>query len=215
MDDFQMVIGIDLDNTLAIYDDLIHRVAYERDLIDVDVRKSKRDVRDAIRRLPDGEIHWQRLQGVIYGPRMAGARLEESAKRFIRRGNEIKVKFRIVSHRTELANYDETKTNLRSAALEWMGAEGLFDPSGLNINAGDVYFESTRHDKIERIKALGCTHFIDDLEEVFAEKHFPEDTMKILYGPSAPDKLPDGVVLATSWSQVERLIFGVFSCDGD
>ena len=88
-----MVIGMDLDNTLAVYDDLIYQVAYERDLIDVDVKKSKRDVRDAIRRLPNGEVHWQRLQGVIYGPRMAGARLEQSAKRFIRRGNEIKVKF--------------------------------------------------------------------------------------------------------------------------
>ena len=215
MDNFQMVIGIDLDNTLAIYDDLIHRVAYERDLIDVDVRKSKRDVRAAIRRLPDGEIHWQRLQGVIYGPRMAGAKIEQSAKKFIRHGNEIKVKFRIVSHRTELANYDETKTNLRGAALEWMESQGFFDPTGLDLEMGDVYFESTRHDKIERIKALGCTHFIDDLEEVFAEEHFPEGTMKILYGSSAPFKLPEGVVLATSWSEVERLIFGASTQDGD
>ena len=33
----------------------------------------------------------------------------------------------------------------------------------------------------ERIRALGCTHFIDDLEEVFLEPSFPSDVHKILF----------------------------------
>ena len=215
MDKIGLIVGIDLDNTLAIYDDLIYKVAYERRLIDVNVKSHKRDVRDAIRSLPDGEVHWQRLQGLIYGPRMAGARMEDAAKRFIKRGNRILVKFRIVSHRTDLAKYDETNTNLRKAALEWMHSQGFFDPQVLGMKVDDVYFESTRSDKVARIISLGCTHFIDDLEEVFAEKRFPDDIMKILYSSFRPCNLPDGVVLADSWKQVESLVYGVGTLNGD
>ena len=36
-----------------------------------------------------------------------------------------------------------------------------------------VYFSGTRAEKVVKIADLNCDAFIDDLEEVFAEKHFP------------------------------------------
>ena len=59
-----------------------------------------------------------------------------------------------------------SRVNLRQAALGWMTAQGFFGTSGFAVPAENVFFESTRAEKLARIAALGCTHFIDDLEEV-------------------------------------------------
>ena len=35
-----------------------------------------------------------------------------------------------------------------------------------NLRREDIYFEETKQRKIERIKKLGCTHYIDDLYSI-------------------------------------------------
>ena len=45
-----LIIGVDLDNTLVTYDKLLHNLALEQGLIGLRVGKSKKQVRDAIRR---------------------------------------------------------------------------------------------------------------------------------------------------------------------
>ena len=52
------------------------------------------------------------------------------------------------------------------------------------IPESNVYFESTRAEKIERIIALSCTHFIDDLEEVFDDPAFPSNVERLLLSPA-------------------------------
>ena len=175
------VVGIDFDNTLVSYDALIHQIALERGLITAGTDAGKRTVRDRIRLLPDGEIEWQRVQGLIYGPRMAQAQLMAGATEFIRACRARTWPVYIVSHKTEFAGYDETRTNLRDAAVAWMTAQKFFDPDGLGFSEGQVFFEGTRDAKIARIKSLGCTHFIDDLEEVFLEPAFPAGVQKCLF----------------------------------
>ena len=58
--------------------------------------------------------------------------------------------------------------------------------SGFAIPKENVFFEATRTEKIARIKALDCTHFIDDLEEIFLDPEFPETTRQFLLGPNTP-----------------------------
>jgi hypothetical protein len=77
-----------------------------------------------------------------------------------------------VSHKTQFANYDTTETDLRKGALKWLDRAGSSYGTDRSFRR-DVYFESTRVDKINRIRSLGCTHFIDDLEETFREPSFP------------------------------------------
>ena len=77
-------IGIDFDNTIVGYDDVMCRLASERGLIGGSER-TKRAVRDRIRQRPGGEIEWQKVQALAYGPRMAEAVLLEGADEFIRR----------------------------------------------------------------------------------------------------------------------------------
>jgi hypothetical protein len=195
-------IGVDLDNTIVSYDEVLSRVARERGLVGPGIGRSKKAIRDAIRRLPDGEIHWQKLQAVIYGPRMAEARLIDGVADFFRSCRRRSVQLYVVSHKTEFANYDTTRTNLRSAAMDWLEQQGFFDPQGMGLNRGRVYFESTRSEKIERIKDLGCTHFIDDLEETFLEDGFPPEVAKILFDPHRICSPMRGSRICSSWEEI-------------
>jgi len=201
------IVGVDFDNTLVTYDRLIHQTAVERRLIDPATPANKREVRDRIRLLPDGEVEWQKLQGLVYGPLMSRAELLPGAAEFVRACRAHGWRVYIVSHKTEFAGYDDTRTNLRDAARAWMTARAFFEPAGLLLNPHDVFFEGTRDAKIERIASLGCTHFIDDLEEVFSEPSFPAATERFLL--SQRSALPDDRIhVVNDWSVLRDYFFG-------
>ncbi len=200
-------IGLDFDNTLAGYDELIHRIALEQNLIDTRVPPNKRAVRDHIRTRQNGELEWQVLQGVVYGPRMGEALLFDGVRDFLHQCQQRGASTFIVSHKTEFANFDPTQTPLREAALSWLDAQGLFSGDAPGLGRADVVFEATRQEKLARIEQLGCTHFVDDLEEVFREDGFPETTMKVLFAPQAPPSPLAGLTFASTWDEVTRLVF--------
>ncbi len=202
------VIGVDFDNTIASYDELMHAIAVERGLICADVAKSKKLIRDAIRALPDGETHWRSLQVTAYGPRMPEARLIEGVREFFAECGRRNIPVYIVSHKTEYANFGEANVNLRAVAMAWLDRHGFFAPGELGLNRDDVFFESTRAEKIERVKALGATHFIDDLEETFRETSFPLGVQKILL--AAPGQAGDaaGAVSIATWKQIHAHLLG-------
>src|ERR1051325_6940804 len=62
---------------------------------------TKRSIRDRIRLLPDGEIEWQKCQALLYGQRIAEAKLVEGVADFIRLCRERGIPVHIVSHKTE------------------------------------------------------------------------------------------------------------------
>jgi hypothetical protein len=205
------VIGVDFDNTLVSYDALLKRLAVERGWVPPQIKAGKREIRDFLRRLPDGEIRWQKLQAAAYGPRIAEAPLPPGVQSFFELCKLRSAKVYVVSHKTELAGYDETGTNLRAAALDWMASHGLFGPDGPGLTPQAVYFGATRQEKIAHIAALGCTHFIDDLEETFLEEQFPRGVVRILYDPNRssnqpPGQLP-GVTVAASWQAIAEYVF--------
>lgn len=206
--DRQRIIGIDLDNTIVSYDTLFYTIALEQRLIDTTVNPGKKQIRDLIRLLPDGEIRWQQLQSVVYGPRIAEAVLIDGVSDFIQRCHAEHCPVYIVSHKTEYANLGELRVNLRQAALHWMEQNCFFVPDGLGLSRSQVLFGATRQEKIDLIKRLGCTHFIDDLKEVFQERDFPSAVTKILYTPQDIDMiLLDGVKILGSWQQITEYIF--------
>ena len=166
-----MRIGIDFDNTMAGYDEVFAALAGERGLPVPDTGPPrKRAVRDALRAEgEDGEIAWQRLQASAYGELMHEAVLIAGVAGFLARSREQGVSLYIVSHKTRYAACDDSHTDLRAAALSWMTEHGFFDPDRHGFNPEQVFFEDTRDAKIDRIRDLGFSHFIDDLEEVFLE----------------------------------------------
>jgi hypothetical protein len=200
----EIVIGVDLDNTLVCYDGLFHMAACEERLIEPSLPKRKEAVRRAIRLLPEGEKKWTRLQALVYGPRMNGAALFEGAGDFLRHCARTRTPVKIVSHKTSFADLDGQRVDLRRASREWLEANGFF--SDFALSTGDVFFESTREGKIDRIRALRCTHFIDDLPEVFAEPEFPPDTRKLLFAPDGA-AAGSGMRAFARWRELERLFF--------
>lgn len=201
------IIGVDLDNTIISYDSLMHRIALELGLISRNTKKSKKHIRDRIRQLQDGEKKWQELQAVAYGQRMDEAQLISGVGKFLRLCRKNKAKVYIISHKTEFANYDRTKINLRTASINWMEKNKFFKGDRLSIHRENVYFESTRAGKIERIKSLKCTHFIDDLEETFAEDSFPKEVQKILYDPNGESSYLQGVMVFSRWEDINEYFF--------
>ncbi len=141
--------------------------------------------------------------------KMGEAKLIEGVQEFFSCCQSRRIKTYIVSHKTEYANYDPTKTNLRSAALNWMQNQNFFDKNTLNLSIDQVYFESTRAEKIQRIASLGCTHFIDDLEETFLEKSFPNHIQKILYAPHQEHSQLSGVKITSSWKEINEYLFNI------
>jgi hypothetical protein len=202
------VVGVDLDNTLAMYDGLMHTVALEMNLITTNTEPNKKSIRDAIRLLPEGEIEWQKLQGVVYGPRMYDALVAEGAVSFFQECKRQASKVFVISHKTQYANYDLTNTNLHESAMQWMIANRFFDPEGLALVPNEIYMEETRQAKLEQVALLGCEYFVDDLEEVFLEPSFPNNVQGILYHPDAKQTCPPGVQPATCWDEISEYIFG-------
>lgn len=201
-------IGVDFDNTIVSYNELIYSAARRRGLISSGVIKNKKEIRDAIRKLPDGEIEWQRLQAFVYGRGMENAALMEGVATFFDFCKRLNIPTFIISHKTQFASMDAERIDLRETALEWMKMNKFFSKDGFGLALDNVYFESTRQEKIDCVGALGCTHFIDDLEETFLEASFPSHVEKILFSHQGSNIDVASMKVVQSWDQINDYFFG-------
>ncbi|MBA4356408.1 MAG: hypothetical protein C0405_01635 [Desulfovibrio sp.] len=229
------VIGLDLDNTLVGYDELLCDLAVSEGFLSTEgapgppdssggssgnssgstgLRLGKRALRDALRKEDNGEARWQRLQALAYGRHMPRARLMDGVAEFLAACARLRanphaggadVELYIVSHKTQYANNFSDGTDLRRAALDFLASQGFFAP-GTGLTPDRVFFESTRAAKVARIAALGCTHFVDDLEETFAEPIFPRDTTRILFDPAGDAQPQPGVTRLGSWAEISAAL---------
>jgi len=200
-----LLVGIDLDNTLICYDQLFRLLASEAGL--PAGGGGQKAIRDTARMSPEGDVAWQKLQGAAYGARIREARPAHGALAFLARCGKERVPIRIISHKTEYAAQDDSRTNLRQAALGWLADNGFFRP-GLTLGPESCWFADTRQEKIARIVTEGCSHFIDDLEETFREPSFPPRVRGILYAPAGPPASgPAGILVAGSWGEIQRTFF--------
>jgi len=205
----EKIIGIDLDNTIIGYDGILHQLAVSRGLIEPSTPAHKKTIRDRVRRHVGGEVEWQKLQAEIYGPMIGAAEPIEGVEEFLARCSEYRIPFFIISHKTEFAAYDDTRTPLRSAAISWLKERGFFNNRRFGLAPEHVFFEPSRFDKIKRIKELKCTLFIDDLIETFLEKSFPPFVQKILLavGNDQPRHLSGGITVLESWPEITQYLF--------
>src|SRR5690606_8035236 len=114
-----MLVGLDLDNTIAGYDRLFALAAAGRGYLSAAAAPGKQAVRAAVRALPDGERKWRELQAEVYGPRMAEAELAPGVIGAIRRLQVAGAEIRIVSHKSRFAAEGACGADLREAALAW------------------------------------------------------------------------------------------------
>ena len=200
-------IGIDFDNTIVGYDDIFVEVARREGLVAPGFSGNKQALRDAVRQTANGELAWQRLQGRVYGAEIASAVMFEGVDAFLQRCRDAGAEVFIVSHKTEFGHHDPARINLRKAAAEWMTTRGFFRPDGFGIPAAGLFFESSRQEKIDRIAALQCSHFIDDLEEVLCDPAFPSDVTRILFAQQVNGAAAE-VVWCKTWREITEAVFG-------
>lgn len=209
-----MVVGIDFDNTIACYDKIFPKLAQAEALIPEGWKGSKQHLRDFIREQEGGELSWQKLQGQAYGALMQDAEMFPGLANTLLRFKQKNIKIYIVSHKTIYGHFDKNKIPLRTAALKWMESKGFFEPGGFDINKKDIYFNTTREDKIATISRLGCDYFIDDLWELFADDNFPSNTKRILF--SGATEFPENFsveVQTNSWREIGDYILGSAGVD--
>ena len=146
-------------------------------------------------------------KGEVYGKRIEEAKLMPGAADFFLACKERRVRVVIVSHKTKFGHFDPDRVNLRDAAVAWMRAQNFFDKKLLGVSVRNVFFEGTRAGKLGRIKALGCSHFIDDLEEVLLEPGFPNNVVRILFDPDGRAANDRGFERHSDWKSIEHAIF--------
>jgi hypothetical protein len=183
-----MRIGVDFDNTIACYDGVFHSVAVERGLIPASLATDKTSVRDYLRAQRQDSVFTE-LQGYVYGPGMRHVGLypgvADALRGFVAAGHEI----RLISHRTRTP-FAGPSCDLHDWAWRFLAMQRLVGAPGAPFEAGTVYFELTREEKVARIAACECALFIDDLPEVLACPGFPGSTRGILFDPEG--SYPDG-----------------------
>lgn len=205
-----MILGVDFDNTLVCYDGLFHAAAVARGLMPEDGPQDKDGVRDWL--IERGqEEDFTHLQGEVYGPGLRDASIYPGAMECLREIAAKGIKIYVISHKTKrpvlgLA-YD-----LRKAALDWLDAKGFFTPGLLCRKR--VFFEDTMMTKVVRIAALGCTHFIDDMDRFLECEDFPDETTKIWFHPfNDREKVAKEYAVFSRWSEIatfltERACYG-------
>lgn len=213
------VIGLDLDNTLVGYDELLCELAVSEGYLPPpappgsSLALGKRALRDALRAKGDqGEQEWRKLQALIYGTHMPRARLMPGVAEFLARVRALRAagadfQLYIVSHKTRVANNYSDGADFHAAAMDFLAAKGFFAP-GTGLAPAQVFFEPERAAKVARIASLGCTHFVDDLEETFAEPTFPRHVTRILYDPAGDAAAQPGVTRLGSWGHIADALLG-------
>lgn len=210
----RQIIGIDLDNTIICYDEALHKLASDRGFIEKNVpadNMTKKYIRDRILNLTGDDTEWQKIQAILYTKKMEEAKLFPDVAGFFKLVKKQNIQIFIISHKTEYARYDEAYMPLREVAFLWMRRNHFFDVSGLSLNPAQIFFESTRQKKIERIISLGCTVFIDDLLELFSEDSFPMNVEKILFNQhkiaNSTESTIENLKVFRSWKEITENFF--------
>jgi hypothetical protein len=122
-------IGIDLDNTIAIYDNLISNLA---SLINIPpILKTKKDIANYLRD-NNNENQWTKLQGLIYGPLMEFAEVADGFQETISYFSNIGASIVIISHRTRFSQYDGLH-DLHYYASKWIDEKIITKIENKNI----------------------------------------------------------------------------------
>ena len=158
-------LGIDLDNTIISYDDLIHNLAkkkFPKIRLSKNIRL-KKIIKNKIIKFYNND-QWTKLQGIIYGEKILEAKLFNNFKEGIQK---LKDEFEIfiISHKTNKAAIGKN-INLRSAAKKFLKKNDISFCKNELINRNKILFASTQKEKIKLIKNNGIDIFIDDLDIV-------------------------------------------------
>ena len=191
-----MIIGLDLDNTIACYDRAFEFLAEKLGGIPENISKNKESIKDYFLSVDD-EAGWTRFQGELYGPGMRHATVYPGSLRSIEDLLEAGHSVSIISHRTKYP-YSGQNYDLHAYGRDWVD-------KNLSGVIKDVTFHETKKEKLAHIASLRCDFFLDDLISVLSDRNFPISTKGVLFSPAGLE--PNWVSLSiTDWRQLLPLV---------
>ncbi len=195
-----MKIGIDFDNTIVDYNRLFYEAACEKQLLHGEVSPDKNSIRNHLRSR-NLEEEWTYLQGYVYGAKMLDADIFPGVINFFYKAKAFGIHCDIISHKTKYPfrgpQYDLHKVS-----------RSFIEKNNFGVDDKNIYFETTKEDKIARIKSCRCTHFIDDLPEILTHKNFPNTVKRILFDPSETSTKEHRCACMKSWDNISAYFFG-------
>jgi hypothetical protein len=123
-------------------------------------------------------MKWQRFQALLYTDGLAFAQPAAGLSDFLNLCATLNVRVFIVSHKTATTPVQFGARDLRGPAQAWLMDRGIV-PNHINLD--DIYFCSTRVEKVQTIASLGCEAFVDDLIEVLEHPDLPIDIRRFHY----------------------------------
>ena len=195
-------LGLDFDNTIISYEHIFHKVAFEKNLIPHNFPIKKKLIRDYLISR-DSEEQFTELQSEIYGKRILEAKPTFGCIDFLKNLRKKNIELFIVSHKTKYP-YRGKKYNLHNAANKWLSKNGFLDNNKLGFSKDRIYFEESKVNKVNRIKELKCTHYVDDLPEILKLIDF--QCIKVLYDPQKNFAEKNSYKRIEKWSDLNYLI---------
>jgi len=196
-------VGIDLDNTLARYDEVFVRLAQDQGLKVPDTA-DKATVRRIL--CAQGlESVWTELQGRAYGRQMGLARPFPGALELLRVGAALGIEWVIVSHRS-LRPLAGAAFDLHEAARAWLHDHRILGL--LSGGSSGVFIETTRESKLDRVATLDLDVFVDDLSSVLLDPRFPDRVRRVHFAPSPWPCEHDPLRCVASWYELATYLEG-------
>lgn len=203
MNDANMNIGIDFDNTIIDYNNLFYEAGLSLGVLPGNAGCSKKTIREYL--IEKGlEQDWIKIQGLVYGKYIRNAKVMDGFLSFSNLCYEKGWKIYIISHKTRDPIVGK-KFDLRTSALLWLEKNRIYG-TGIHEAVEGVFFESTRSEKVCRINQLGCNIMIDDLADVLLHPDLLNDIIKILYDPDAKNTPNPVYFTAGGWDQICGII---------
>ena len=99
-----MKIGIDLDNTIINYAEVLKSVAQSLNIIDKSWSGSKEELKLFLKTKEHGRYLWERVQGLAYGKFIFEASLFPGVFRFLWLCKKRQIEVHVISHKTILGH---------------------------------------------------------------------------------------------------------------
>ena len=165
-------IVIDLDNTVAIYDELILEICNNLKVVIPKAYKTKLSISNYLKSICRNDI-WTEIQGICYGPMMHKAKVANGFREYAEFLKKSKCRLTLISHKTQFPA-SGLEVDLRLAARSWINQNlnGVFDA---------IYFENTLNSKISRIKKIDPCLLVDDLESVLLKSELGKDRSVLIH----------------------------------
>ena len=205
-DKLNIHIGIDFDHTIVDYHSIFGEKACALGFIDSKKKMSKNEVKIIVKESEDGERKWGILQSEVYSQGIREAVIMKGFLEFVKACRKGRISLSVISHKNRSNPYDLLNRDLQEPALDWMKSHHFFEKSRLGFSRKQVFFDETIEDKVVRIKALNCSHFVDDLLKVFSYPRFPESTRKILYLNNMSEKDNTAVDFLGDWRGITKYL---------